>query len=413
MNKVSLSFRATLLIAIVAIAFSGCSAVGTQSVSAALPAAQAQTPTAASPNPTSAGADAASLQLAFIGVYERVNPSVVNIRVLVNGGESLNIPDIPGFPTPEAPNGLQQGQGSGFVYDQQGHIVTNNHVVDGAEKIAVTFADGTEAAATLVGADPNADLAVIKVDVDAAQLTPVTLGSSDALKVGQLVIAIGNPFGLEGSMTTGIVSGLGRLLPAGAQTPSGARYSIPDIVQTDAAINPGNSGGPLLDLDGKVIGVNTAIELNPALGSPRVSSGVGYAVPVDIVSQVVPELIANGRVEHPWLGISGGTLSADIAQAMNLDPNQRGVLVAEVTPGSPADTAGLRGSSTETTVDGLPAQIGGDVIVAIDGQPVQVFDELLSYIFRDAEVGQTVTLSILREGRPQDVQVTLEARPTE
>ncbi|HJW82725.1 MAG TPA: trypsin-like peptidase domain-containing protein [Anaerolineae bacterium] len=351
---------------------------------------------------------------AFTSLYERVNPSVVNIRVVLKeGAGSAGIPDfhfdIPGFPqapTPEAPQGPQQAQGSGFVFDDQGHLVTNNHVVAGAEKIVVTFSDGTEAAARLVGADPDSDLAVIKVDVDPARLAPVTLGDSGALKVGQIVIAIGNPFGLEGSMTTGIVSGLGRLLPAGSQTAGGQRYSIPDIIQTDASINPGNSGGPLLDIQGRVIGVNTAIE------SPvRANSGVGYAVPVAIVSQVVPELIKNGKVEHAYLGIAGGTLSADVARAMKLDPDQRGVLVAEVTEGGPAARAGLKGSSIETTIDGLTARVGGDVIVGIDDQTVKEFDDLLAYIVGSARVGQTVTLHILRDGQPQDIQVTLDARP--
>ncbi len=393
----------TLLVVLTALALASCSAV-------------TQPPlTAPSAAPQASLLDASSLQQAFIGLYDRVNPSVVNVRVVLQeDAQSGGIPDfnfdIPGFPelpTPELPQGGPQvSQGSGFVYDTAGHIVTNNHVVDGADRIVVTFSDGTEAAATLIGADPDSDLAVIKVNVDSSELRPVTLGSSDALQVGQIVIAIGNPFGLEGSMTTGIVSGLGRLLPAGAQTPGGQRYSIPDIVQTDAAINPGNSGGPLLDLEGSVIGVNTAIE------SPtRASSGVGYSVPVDIVKQVVPELIENGKVEHPWLGISGQTISADLARAMNLDPDQRGILIQEVIDSSPSAQAGLQGSTTETTIDGVPLRIGGDVIVGVDDQTVKVFDDLLSYIVRKTKVGQTVTLRVLRDGKAQDVQVALAARP--
>ncbi|MBI3360850.1 MAG: trypsin-like peptidase domain-containing protein [Chloroflexi bacterium] len=355
-------------------------------------------------------------------LYARVNPSVVNITVVMKAGadnpqlppnhpQTPQLPQIPGFPQlpqPSEPRAIpQMAQGSGFVLDTQGHIITNNHVIDGTDKITVTFSDGVEAAATVVGADPDSDIAVIKVDADPSELHPVPLGESDALKVGQSVVAIGNPFGLEGSMTTGIVSGLGRLLADGSQTPDGHRYSIPDIIQTDAAINPGNSGGPLLDLAGNVIGVNTAIE------SPvRSSSGVGYAVPVDIVKQVVPVLIATGKYEHPFLGVTGTTLGADLAKAMKLDPNQRGVLVVELTEGGPAAKAGLRAGTQETTIDGIPTKIGGDVIASVDGQPIKKFDDLLSYLVRHTSVGQEVTLGILRDGKPMDVRVTLGARPT-
>jgi serine protease Do len=340
-------------------------------------------------------------------LYTRTNPSVVNITVVVSGANGqTNNPD-PLSPTPQAPgSGLGLAQGSGFVYDAQGHIVTNNHVVDGATKITVIFADGVEAAATVVGTAPAADLAVIKVDVDAGELHPLPLGSSDALKVGQSVVAIGNPFGLAGSMSTGIVSGLGRLLADGGATANGQSYSIPDIVQTDAAINPGNSGGPLLDLAGNVVGVNTAIE-----SAVRSNSGVGYAVPADLVACVVPSLISTGKFEVSYMGISGGTLGADLAKAMGLDPQQRGVLVAEVTTGGPAAKAGLLGSTKDTTIDGLPAQIGGDVIVAVDGKEVKQFDDLLSYLVRHTSAGDQVTLSILRDGKPMDIKVTLGVRP--
>ncbi|HEX6386516.1 MAG TPA: trypsin-like peptidase domain-containing protein [Anaerolineae bacterium] len=357
----------------------------------------------------------------LIDLYERLNPSVVNIRVIVESAAVTvpedeqqpfpPLPEIPGFPElPQiepVPPGPQGGVGSGFVYDKEGHIITDNHVVANASRIVVTFADESEAEATLVGADPDSDLAVIQVDVDPDRLVPVTLGDSDALRVGQFVVAIGNPFGLEGSMTTGIISGLGRLLPAGAQTPGGPRFSIPEIIQTDAAVNPGNSGGPLLNMQGEVIGVNTAIE------SPiRAFGGIGYAVPSNTVTQVVPELIETGRVEHPWLGIAGTTLSLELAQAMELESDQRGVLVIEVVEDSPAGEAGLQGSDTQKTIDGLPAQIGGDVIVQIDDQPVADFDDLLTYIVRETEVGDTVTLTILRDGELQAVELTLEARPT-
>jgi len=384
----------------VLIVVSGCTAAA-QQIPALLP-----TQTAAE---TQAGESVSlqDLEQEFVGVYERVNPSVVNIRVALNrGAGSGELPGFPQIPSPDIPSIPQGGQGSGFVYDTDGHIVTNNHVVDGADSIVVTFADGTEAKAELVGTDPNADLAVIKVDVDAALLKPVALADSDALKVGQIVIAIGNPFGLQGSMTTGIVSGLERDLRAGASTSSGASYTIPDIIQTDAAINPGNSGGPLLNLKGEVIGVNTAIE------SPvRASAGVGYAVPVNIVKRIVPELIADGKVEYPWLGISGQTLTADLAKAMGLNEDQRGVLVIEAANGGPAGKAGLKSSQEQATIDGQAVQVGGDVIVGIDDQEVVKFDDLLGYIVQKAKVGQTVTLRILRGGETQEIEVTLGERP--
>ncbi|HZU87048.1 MAG TPA: trypsin-like peptidase domain-containing protein [Anaerolineaceae bacterium] len=342
----------------------------------------------------------------LVALYETVNPSVVNIRVVMKADavstDTLtipNMPEIPGLPNQQdiIPS---QGQGSGFVYDQNGYIVTNNHVVENAERIIVTFYDGSEAEASLVGTDPGSDLAVIKVDVDPSMLTPVVLGDADTLKVGQSVVAIGNPFGLQNSMSTGIVSGLGRMLAT-----SGS-YSIPDMIQTDTAINPGNSGGPLLNLQGQVIGVNTAIE-----SQVRQSSGVGYAVPVSLIKLAVPEMIANGKVEHAWLGISGTTLNADLTKAMDLDAKTRGVLVAEVVKDSPAEKAGLKGSSTSVTVDGIDRQIGGDIITSIDGRPVKVFDDLLGYVFTHTRPGDTVTLSILRDGKQQEVKVTVEARP--
>ncbi|MCA9940531.1 MAG: trypsin-like peptidase domain-containing protein [Anaerolineales bacterium] len=344
------------------------------------PATVAQTQTQTQAVPAAAAAQSivsggALTEDTFVNLYDRVNPGVVNIVTNL-------------------------GQGSGFVYDTQGHVVTNNHVIEGASSIRVNFADGSEARATLVGATADSDLAVVKVDVPASKLTPLPLGSSDALHVGQFVVAIGNPFGLQGSMTIGIVSGLGRLLN------EGQGFSISDIIQTDAAINPGNSGGPLLNLDGRVIGVNTAIE------SPvRASSGIGYAVPVDIVSKTVPQIIATGQVSYPWLGVSGVELNATLAQAMNLDANQRGVLVDRIVAGGPSEGTGLRGATGQTTVQGQAVRIGGDVIVGIDNQTVQDFDDLLTYITQDTEVGQTVTLHILRDGQPATVEVTLEARP--
>jgi len=355
-----------------------------------------------------------SLEEAFIGVYEDVNPAVVHIRVIGQESRSINqVPEFqfPGIPElPNMPQGVipSQSIGSGFVIDKQGHIVTNNHVVSGAERIVVTFYDGTEVKAELIGTDPNADLAVIKVDVDPDDLTVVPLGSSADLKVGQITVAIGNPYGLKNSMTTGIVSGLGRMLDASQSlTSSGSTYSIPDIIQTDTAINPGNSGGPLLDLDGTVIGVNTAIQ--SASGS---NSGVGYAVPVDIVKRIVPQLIDSGKVVYPWIGISGTTINTDLSEAMNLDPGQKGVLIAEVVDGSPAEKAGLKGSSTTVKVDGYDVTVGGDIIMAVDGRKVRVFDDLLGYLVMNTSVGDTIDLQILRDGKEMTVELALEARPT-
>jgi len=389
------------------------SASNPQAVALQTTAQPAATPTTT----TSANVVTTSQDQLYEDLYAKINPSVVNITVIegaaASGNGSRTNPFGNGNGNNGNPNGRGQGQGvaealgSGFVYDAQGDIVTNNHVVAGATKITVTFADGVEAAAKVVGASPDADLAVIKVTGAANELHPLTLGASDALKVGEGVVAIGNPFGQAGSMSTGIVSGLGRLLDDGGSSPSGGNYSIPDIVQTDAAINPGNSGGPLLDLSGNVIGVNTAIDSQS--GS---NSGVGYAIPADIVGQVVPALIKNGKYQAPYLGISGVTLGSDLATANKLDANTRGVLVADVAAGGPAEKAGLKGSTTSTTVDGLPTAIGGDVIVSVDGQAVKQFDDLLSYLFRHTAVGQQITLGVLRGGQTTNITITLGARPS-
>jgi 2-alkenal reductase len=309
----------------------------------------------------------------FIELFENANRSVVNITV-------------------------DNGQGSGWVYDQQGYIVTNNHVVTGAQNIIVSFSDGTDLDATLVGTDPGSDLAVLKVDAKLGYLTALPLADSDELRVGQIVVAIGSPFGLENTLTTGVISGLDRLFP-GAQAPSGGNYNIPDIIQTDAAINPGNSGGPLLDLRGRVIGVNTAIE-SPVRGS----SGVGFAVPSNVIAVVASQLIDNGSIEHPWLGISGSELSAGLAENLGLDGDVRGIAIGDVIAGGPADDAGLRAADQATGQ-------AGDVIVGIDDQDIQSFDDLLGFIVSRTKVGQEVEMRILRDGDVITVPVTLGARP--
>ncbi len=382
------------------------------------------------PAPVAPSGEALSLLAAYEGVlqnvYSEVNPSVVNIRVVVKQtaalgqGDLPGLPDIPGLPfelpsnpfspdqpqTPQVPQ-YGEGAGSGFVWDQQGHIVTNNHVVDGAEKIEVTFSDGTTVPAKLVGADPDSDLAVIKVDVSSDQLKPVQMGDSSQVRVGQLALAIGNPFGLEGTMTVGIVSAIGRTMPADVRGSNGLRFSIPDVIQTDAPINPGNSGGVLLNDQGQVVGVTFAIE--STAGS---NAGIGFVIPSAIVERVIPQLIDSGSYEHPYLGISGTELKPELADAMKLDATQRGVLVIDVPAGGPAEKAGLRGSDRTIQIDGQDAKVGGDVITAIDGQTVQGMDDLISYLGSHTTVGQKVTLTVLRDGKTSDIQVTLAARPS-
>jgi serine protease Do len=352
----------------------------------------------------------AALEGTLEQIYAQVNPSVVNIRVVQTREiEMPALPEIPGFqfpiPVPQGPQ-VQQGLGSGFVWDGEGHIVTNNHVVEGADKIAVTFYDGTTVPGELVGADADSDLAVVHVDVPAEQLHPVQVADSAQVKVGELVVAIGNPFGLEGTMTVGIVSALGRSLPVESGALQAARYTIPDIIQTDAPINPGNSGGVLLDDGGRVVGVTAAIE------SPvRASAGIGFAIPSAILRKIVPVLIEEGHYDHPWVGISGTSLTPDLAEAMGLEANQRGGLVIDVVPDSPADQAGLQGSDRQVEIEGETVRVGGDVIVTVDSQPVREFDDLITYLDRHTEVGQTLTLTALRENQEQTVEVTLAARP--
>jgi serine protease Do len=354
----------------------------------------------------------AAYQGTLENIYTSVSPSVVNIRVVQKvSGSGLETSQIPGFPFFGQPQDqqpqpeYQSALGSGFVWDKEGHIVTNNHVVSSADKIEVAFSDGTIVPATLVGADPDSDLAVLKVDVAADQLRPVQMGDSSAVKVGELAIAIGNPFGLEGTMTTGIISAVGRSLPT-TET-SAQSYTIPDIIQTDAPINPGNSGGVLINAQGQVLGVTSAIE------SPvRANSGVGFAIPSAIVKNVVPALIKDGNYIHTWLGISGSTLVPDLAKAMKLDAGQRGALVGEIMPNSPAEKAGLRGSNQQVTIDGQTANVGGDVITAIDGQQILQMDDLIAYLASSTKVNQKVTLTILRDGKQETLDVTLTARPS-
>ena len=294
-------------------------------------------------------------------------------------------------------NGLQFGQGSGFVFDTLGHIVTNFHVVDGADQVNVIFADGRNSLAEVVGTDPGSDLAVILVVDMPEGLLPLSLGNSRSLRVGQQVVAIGNPFGLQGTMTTGIVSALGRTLPSQARIAGGGQFSIPSVIQTDTAINPGNSGGPLLNLAGEVVGINTAIE-----SSDRQFSGVGFAVPSDSVARIVPILIERGEFPHPWLGISGTDLNSQIRQDLGLPSEQVGILVVSILEGGPASGTGLLSYE-----DGQ-----GDLITSVDGFVIRDFEDLLTFISGKTSVGQTITLSILRNAEQIEIPVELGERPS-
>jgi serine protease Do len=329
----------------------------------------------------------------LVNLYERVNPDVVNIRVVKRVEQPAT------FFTPD--EFYQEGQGSGFVWDQEGHIVTNNHVVEGADEVEVVFWDDTVVEGKVIGADPDSDLAVVEVDLPAEELHPVELGDSDELKVGQLAIAIGNPFGQAGTMTRGIISALGRTF-----TPEDSPFSIPEMIQTDAAINPGNSGGPLLDSEGRVIGINSLI-----LSRSGSSSGVGFAVPINMAKRVVPVLIEEGEYQYAWLGITGQDLIPAIVEAMELPTGTRGALVIEVGEGGPADEAGLRGSTETVEIKGRSLEIGGDIILAIDGAPVQDMDDVIVYLVKNTRPGQEVDLSILRSGQEQKLTLELGERP--
>ncbi len=336
-------------------------------------------------------------------IYTRVSPSVVSIDVRLTSAS--------GPSTQFRQQGGQQpyayAAGSGWVYDSAGHIVTNAHVVAGADRVVVTYSDGVQMRAKVVGIDMDADLAVILPDGNTSNYKPLELADSDALAVGDRAIAIGNPFQRAGTMTQGIVSGLHRSVAALAQPSGGGMYQIPDAVQTDAALNPGNSGGPLLNNLGQVIGVNEQIESNV-----QQSSGVSFAIPSNLVKLVAAALIKDGKIEHSWLGIGGGSLTLDVNEVLGLPANTLGAYVSSVQPGSPAEKAGLKGGSNTVNAGGADLPVGGDVIVAVDGKPVKHFDDLTAYLFTKTAPGQTVTLTVLRNGKQQDIKVTLAARPT-
>jgi len=323
-----------------------------------------------------------SKNLSLVEIFEKSEPGVVRVNVQKT----------------DQVNGTS-GVGSGFVFDKKGHIITNSHVVKDAKKVIVTFLDGRSYNAEVIGFDEFTDIGVIKVNADLSLLKPLTLGDSANLKVGESIAAIGNPFGLSGSMTSGIVSQLGRLLP------SGLGYSIPDVIQTDAAINPGNSGGPLLNMRGEIVGINTAIQ-----STTGEFTGVGFAVPSQTIAKIVPSLIENGKYHHPWMGIAGRDIDPDLAKVLNLN-DAVGFLVITVIEDSPAAKAGIHGSSETVEVEGIKYSIGGDVILSVDGKQVRKIDDILVHLQRAKSVGDEMVLEILRDGRTTNVTITLEERP--
>ncbi|MGD8620999.1 MAG: trypsin-like peptidase domain-containing protein [Anaerolineales bacterium] len=336
----------------------------------------------------------------LISLYNSLSPGVVTIWTFDEGTAGLT-------------NTLPTGQGSGFVIDDQGYIITNHHVVNGAGEIEVDFPSGAKAWAELIGTDPDSDLAVLSVDIDQKFLTPLPLGDSNNVRVGEFVVAIGNPFGLRGTMTVGIISAIGRTLESERTTPGGLRFSAGDLLQTDAAINPGNSGGPLLNMNGEVIGVNRAIQTESfTVEGDAANSGVGFAIPINIVRRVVPGIIQNGEYRYPYLGIS--SLDDDLwnlktIEALGYSQLTNGAYITEVVPGGPADQAGLRGGTQDTSIPNLPR--GGDLIISIDGEPIYNFADLLSYLFKYTSVGQEVTLRIIRDNQEVEIPLTIGARP--
>jgi 2-alkenal reductase len=329
--------------------------------------------------------DAAQSNERLVALYAQVLPGVVSIST----GNS---------------------QGSGFVFDSNGHVITNQHVVDGTNEVEVAFASGFKAYGSVIGSDADADIAVIKVDAPADQIHPLAIGDSSTLQVGQSVVAIGNPFGLSGTMTLGIVSGLGRTQFAHASA-DGGFFSTADIIQTDAAINPGNSGGPLFNLNGEVVGVNQSIrtETVDEITGNAVNSGVGFSISINLVKRVAEALIRDGKFEYPYLGISSSSeLGVAEIEALGLN-TFAGAYVMSVTPGGPADQAGIRAGDQPTSNPQLNA--GGDLITAIDGRPIRNFDELLSYLITNKSPGETAVLTVLRDGQSVDVTVTLDRRP--
>jgi S1-C subfamily serine protease len=335
---------------------------------------------------TSAGA---SNPTAVSQVYEMASPAVVTVTSTIQSNTGLT------------GTAQQQGTGSGFVIDQDGHIVTNNHVVQDANRLEVTFTTGTTVPAQLVGRDPFFDLAVIRVNPSGSSLSTVTLGDSDQLKVGELAIAIGNPFGLEGTVTTGVISAR----RATVSEPEGGGVLI-DAVQTDASINPGNSGGPLLNANGEVIGINTLARLGVSGGT----AGINFAIPINAAKRIVPALVQTGTYGHPYLGVATVPITTSITQELGLNVSS-GLIVQTVEPGSGAAQAGIRAAGPPRQIRSREVGVGGDIIVGVDGQPLNQAADLLTYLERNKSPGDTVNLTVSRDGQQQTVAVTLGTRP--
>ena len=320
-----------------------------------------------------------SYEYSLIDIFEKSEESVVQVNVLRSESDG--------------------GMGSGFVYSDEGYIITNQHVVRDAQKVTVTFLDGEAYIGDVVGRDRDLDIAVVKVNPSNTYIQPIKIGDSSKLKVGEKIAAIGNPFGLSGSMTSGIVSQIGRLLP------QESGYSIPDVIQTDAAINPGNSGGPLINMKGEVVGINTAIQ--SATGE---FSGIGFAVPANTVKKVVPVLIQDGEFKHPWMGISGTDVDPELAEVRGLN-SSKGFLVVSVIEGSPAETAGLLGVTETKETDGREFALDGDIILSIDGETVRKISDILVHLQREKSVGDEMVLSVNRGGEILELTMVLEERP--
>jgi S1-C subfamily serine protease len=330
---------------------------------------------------------ASDTELPLPDLFQKVEKSVVQIT----DSSEINV--------------FESRLGSGFVYDDNGHIITNHHVVSGGgNRLDVTFPDGIVYRASLIGSDPSADIAVLYVEeAPKEKLLPLSLADSSKVRVGERVAAIGNPFGLSGSLSNGIVSGVGRQIPAEEEE----GFTIPDIIQTDAPINPGNSGGPLLNMRGEVIGINSAI-----YSTTGQFAGVGFAIPSNTIAQVMPSLITTGSYQHPWLGVAGRDMTPGIADRLGLD-EPRGFLVMDVVTGSPAEKAGIQRGNEDTVIDGIPIKLGGDVIIAVDNNTVRKIDDILAYVEMKKSVGDDLKLTILREGQTMEVIATLAARPSQ
>ena len=315
-------------------------------------------------------------------IFERTEESVVQVNI--RSDNAIN---------------NRGNMGSGFVYKDDGYIITNHHVVDNAERVTITFLDGESYIAKIIGTDADLDIAVLKVEIGSTYLQPIPIGDSSNLKVGEPIAAIGNPFGLSGSMTSGIISQIGRLLP------QDSGYSIPDVIQTDAAINPGNSGGPLLNMKGEVVGMNTAIQ--SATGE---FTGVGFAVPSNTIKKVVPVLIRDGIFHHPWMGISGSDVDPDLAKIRELN-SSKGFLIATVIEGSPADAAGLQGVTITKEIDGREYPLDGDIIIKIDDIVVRKISDILIHLQREKSIGDELIMTVNRDGTMIEAVLVLGERP--